>query len=380
MSDAQMRWVLGFMSGTSLDGVDAAVLQTDGEAIAGFGPTSYRAYTPQEHESLQQALVQAAKTPLTVAMDPTCWRAEAQLVAQAHLDCAAQLRSGGASFDLAGFHGQTLLHRPDDGATLQIGDARGLADGIGASVVHDFRSADIAAGGQGAPFASFYHFALARFARLDAPCAFLNMGGVGNVTFVDPSADRPEAPGALLAFDTGPANAPVDDFVRARGAGAYDKDGALAQRGRLDGALVSRWVAQSPYLAAPAPKSLDRNDFAGVLADLDDHTTEDGAATLVDFAAACVAEAVRFAPQAPSRWFVCGGGRRNQALMARLGARLGAPVLPVEAIGVDGDFVEAQAFAYLAARSVRGLPLSAPGTTGCPLPVSGGRLIEPAGG
>ncbi len=375
MGESQSVWALGFMSGTSLDGVDAALLRTDGVEIAEFGPAAYRAYSEAERGALKAALARAAATA-PAAAKALRWAAEARIVADAHLGATASLDASRAA--IVGFHGQTVLHRPEVGVTVQIGDAARLADGLGKPVVHDFRSADVAAGGQGAPFAPFYHYALARRAGLSAPCAILNLGGVGNVTFIDPSAPAPEAPGALLAFDTGPANAPIDDFVAARAGKSFDADGALAAAGTPDEALIARWIAATPYLRAPAPKSLDRDDFAFVARDLDAKSLEDGAATLAGFSAACVAEAARLAPARPTRWLVTGGGRRNRALMRRLAERLGAPVEPVETLGADGDALEAQAFAFLAVRSLRGLPLSAPGTTGCPAPLTGGALQRPS--
>lgn len=375
MENAHMRWALGFMSGTSLDGVDAALLRTDGIEIEAFGPTAYRPYRDLERAALKAALARAAALEPRAAGDPAHWTTEARLVAEAHLGAAAELDLERA--ELVGFHGQTLLHRPEDGVTVQIGDARRLAEALHVPIVHDFRSADIASGGQGAPFAPFYHFALARRAQLSRPCAVLNMGGVGNVTFIDPTGSEAEAPGALLAFDTGPANAPLDDFMHARAGAPYDADGAAAAAGAADQALIERWIAATAFFARPAPKSLDRDDFAHLSEDLAAHSLEDGAATLTGFAAAAVREAARQALATPAFWFVTGGGRRNPTLMAALRRALGAPVEPIEALGVDGDFVEAQAFAYLAVRALRGLPLSAPGTTGCAAPACGGALARP---
>ena len=376
MSESDAQWALGFMSGTSLDGVDAALIRTDGVDIFEFGPGAYHRYQDRQQRALRDALRRAAQLTPHEAAEKSLWAREARLLADAHLACVEELGEDAPQAEIAGFHGQTILHRPDVRVTVQIGDAEALAEGLGVPVVHDFRSADVAAGGQGAPFAPFYHLALARHAGLTEPCAFLNMGGVGNVTFVDPTAPAPEAEGALLAFDTGPANAPIDDFVRSRSGARFDENGALAAFGMADEALIGQWVASASYLQEPAPKSLDRNDFASIAEDLGGHSEHDGAATLAGFAAACVSEARKLAPRPPSRWFVCGGGRHNPALMKALSDRLGAVVEPVEAIGVDGDFVEAQAFAYLAVRSSRGLPLSAPGTTGCPSPTLGGVLVE----
>jgi anhydro-N-acetylmuramic acid kinase len=276
-----------------------------------------------------------------------------------------------------GIHGQTVLHRPAERFTLQLFDADRFNRGwIQSEVVTNFRAADMKAGGQGAPLAPFFHFALARRAGLSEPVAFLNLGGVGNVTWIDPAAEAPEAPGALLAFDTGPANALIDDFMAARTGQGFDADGAAAARGTVRRDVLDA-LPEFPYLSRKPPKSLDRNDFLPVLDAVAGLSTEDGAATLTAFTADCVAAGVRHMPSPPTRWLVCGGGRRNLTLMKMLAERLAAPVDPVEAVGLDGDMLEAQAFAYLAVRVLRGLPTSAPSTTGCRAPVCGGRISYP---
>jgi anhydro-N-acetylmuramic acid kinase len=251
-----------------------------------------------------------------------------------------------------------------------------LARDCGLPVVWDFRTADVASGGEGAPLVPFFHFACARSIGAAEPVAFLNIGGVGNVTWVDPRAAAPEAPGALVAFDTGPGNALIDDFLALRLGRAFDDGGAVAAGGRVDEAVLAD-LAEHPYVRRTPPKSLDRQDFHVYLERVAPLSTEDGAATLAALTAACVAEAVRHFPEPPARWLVCGGGRRNRTLMALLAARSNAPVEAVEAVGLDGDMLEAQAFAYLAVRVLRGLPTSAPSTTGVRLPVSGGRISRP---
>ena len=274
----------------------------------------------------------------------------------------------GRPADLIGFHGQTILHQPDRRRTWQVGDAGELARRTGIPVAHDFRSADVAAGGQGAPLAPVYHAALAR--DVAKPLAVLNIGGVANVTWIG-------ADGELVAFDTGPGNGPLDDWIARRTGAAFDRDGAIARSGRVDPAVLNRLLAD-PYFSRPPPKSLDRLDFAASLAAsrLEDLSPADGAATLVAFTAA----AVRLAPlpATPLRWLVTGGGRHNPAIMAALRDRLGVPVDPVEALGWDGDAIEAQCFGFLAARTRAGLPISFPGTTGVPQPMTGGRMTAPA--
>ena len=276
--------------------------------------------------------------------------------------------NGNARVELVGFHGHTILHRPGEHRTWQIGDGALLAREIGLPVVNDFRSADMAAGGQGAPLAPVYHRALAD--GLPRPMAMLNLGGVGNVTFVGEDE-------TLLAFDTGPANALIDDWALRHTGTPVDGGGALAKSGRADPGLVEAFLAH-PYFDLSPPKSLDRDDFRGLAERLiDGLSAADGAATLSKFTIASVVAATRHLPAPPRRWLVTGGGRHDPVIMAGLAAALHVPVDPIEAIGEDGDALEAHAFAYMAARCLRGLPISFPGTTGVASPLTGGRLHRP---
>ena len=354
----------GAMSGTSLDGVDIAVIETDGIAIHDFGESAYRAYTPEERSMLQAALGH--------------WTGPAVDAAQAVVDAAhLELLPTLDAVDVVGFHGQTLAHAPRAQGTLQVGDGQALADALGWPVVWDFRSADIALGGEGAPLAPFFHWAAARWAGLEQPVAFLNLGGVGNLTWVDPAATTPEAPGALLAFDTGPANAPIDDFMRARLDKPFDKDGALAAQGQVEPGALELFLAEA-YFARLPPKSLDRNDFPEMIGLVSELSDADAVATLTAMSAAAVAQGMQFCPKPPSYLFVTGGGRKNPVLMEMLRASVDCPVAPVEDLGLDGDMLEAQAFAYLAVRVARGLPTSCPTTTGVQAAVAGGVLSLPA--
>ncbi len=352
------------MSGTSLDGVDAAMVLTDGHQIVEFGPDAYRAYSHAEQDVVRAAF--------------GCWPGDAgvdkaaEVVETAHAEVLA--RFSGA--EVVGFHGQTLAHDPRGRGTHQAGNGALLAQVLGLPVVWDFRSNDVQMGGQGAPLAPFFHHACARFAGLTDPVAFLNLGGVGNLTWVDPGCARPDAPGALLAFDTGPANAPINDLLLARRGVALDEGGALAASGQVDAAVVTAFL-DHPYFFKMPPKSLDRNDFAGLLPAVAYLSDADAAATLTACAAAAVARGAEHFPRPVSRVLVCGGGRHNAAMMAALSAQMGVAVEPVEAIGLNGDMLEAQAFAYLAVRVLRGLPTSAPGTTGVAAAVGGGRVSRP---
>ena len=357
-------WALGAMSGTSLDGVDAAMLRTDGVTIEDFGPSAFRPYTPQEQDRLRAALGQWPGDPDVAAA--------AEVVETAH----AELLSRFTGADLVGFHGQTLAHDPVERGTHQCGNGALLAQVLDLPTVWDFRSADVRMGGQGAPLAPFFHFALARHIGAAEPLAFLNLGGVGNLTWVDPLAAGPEAPGALFAFDTGPANAPLNDLMRARLGKSHDEGGALAARGRVDEDFVAL-VMTDPWFDLAPPKSLDRNDFAGLLDHLDMVPDADAAATLTAIAAAAVAAGQIHFPAPVSRILVTGGGRLNPTLMAELRRRIPVDIDPVEAVGLDGDMLEAQAFAFLAVRVLRRMATSAPGTTGTPALVGGGQFSQP---
>ena len=360
MSDAV--WALGLMSGTSMDGIDAALLRTDGTAVLEWGPFLTRPYSAAFRARLAACLGGRGETE-AVERELTDLHAEAveALLAQEGLPSRA--------VSLIGFHGHTILHEPHKRRTWQLGDGLRLARRLGIDVVADFRSADVAAGGEGAPLVPVVHAALAR--DLDKPLAVLNVGGVANVTWIGPARgdERP----ALLAFDVGSGNALLDDWAMRHTGRPVDEDGALARAGRADAAIVAAYF-RHPFFAAPPPKSLDRDAFS--LEPLAALSAADGAATLVAFGAEAVARAGAHFAAPPRRWLVTGGGRRNPVLMAAYGVRLGVPVEPVEAVGWNGDALEAQAFAVLAVRSARGLPISFPETTRAPRPLTGGRLFR----
>ena len=353
---AETRWALGLMSGTSLDGIDAALIRSDGRGRVEAGARLSRAYDAAFRGRLRALLGETGPVD-EVERELTLKHSEAVRDLLAEADMAA------GDVQVVGFHGHTIWHQPDAGRTRQIGDGALLAAETGIDVVCDFRGRDMAEGGQGAPLAPLYHAALA--AALPKPLAVLNLGGVGNLTWIGPGADD------ILAFDTGPGNALIDDWAARHTGQPVDLGGALARAGRIaESALAA--LLDHPFFALPPPKSLDREAFdpAPVAA----LSAADGAATLTAFTAAAVARAGDHLPAPPGRWLVTGGGRHNPALMAALAARLTAPVAAVEAVGWDGDALEAQAFAYLALRALDGLPLSLPGTTGVARPATGGVL------
>src|SRR5256886_3646468 len=366
---------IGLMSGTSYDGVDLALLNTDGEDIGRIGPTGYRPYSEQERAVLRRAIAVAANLSDRAERPKVLVEAE-ELVTDMHAEAVEAFRAanGMAPSEVAvvGFHGQTVLHRPDRGLTIQLGNGAALADRLGIPVVYDFRAADVAAGGHGAPMVPVFHRAMLRLLKRSHPVGVLNLGGVANVTFINGNAE-------LVACDTGPGNALIDDFVRLRTGQPQDDEGRAAAAGKVDDAAVTHVLAH-PFFAKPPPKSLDRNAFRHWVAEegrLADKSTHDGAATLTAITAAAVAHAITLLPRPPAGWIVAGGGTRNPTLMRMLAERLApAPVETASAVGWTADALEAQAFAYLAGRPLRGLPLTFPTTTGVPQPLTGGILAQ----
>jgi anhydro-N-acetylmuramic acid kinase len=348
---------LGLMSGTSLDGIDAAIVETDGETVVVTGPATTVSYESTLRERLRRAL--GARGPVK-AVERDMTLAHAEVV-------NGLLKANGlkpSDVDVIGFHGHTILHRPREQLTWQLGDGALLAARTGIDVVCEFRNNDVAEGGEGAPLVPLFHAALA--SRLEHPVAVLNIGGVANVTWLG-------ADGGVLAFDTGPGNALIDDWMLTHTGRACDANGESAAKGRIDKAVLAGFLAH-PYFARKPPKSLDRNEFDP--SPVSALSLEDGAATLTAFTAEAAGLAARHFPAPVKRWIVTGGGRRNATLLRAIAAATGVSVVTAEQVGWDGDALEAQAFAYLAVRSLKGLPLSLPTTTGVARPMPGGQLFR----
>ena len=351
MSTGKVYRAIGLMSGTSLDGhIDVALIETDGEAHV--KPLGFYAHPYDEavRDKVRACFGKREADDLT--------REAEALVTDVHIEA---VKVSGFEADLIGFHGQTITHAPEDGFTWQLGDGARLARETGIDVVCDLRQADMKAGGQGAPLAPVYHQAI--FANHQKPVAVLNMGGVGNVTYIGDQS--------LMAFDTGPANALMDDYMAEHLGKAFDENGAMAEAGKADRAVIDKVLAL-PYFKEVPPKSLDRNHFEDVLKNLPANP-QDAMATLAVISAACVMTAVKFFPRPPVVWYVCGGGRKNAFLMRLLEDMLRpSRVVALEETGYDGDGTEAECFAYLAVRSKLGLPISFPETTGLDKPRTGG--------
>lgn len=353
---------LGAISGTSMDAIDLAVIRTDGEGLAEPVAGAAFPYPPALKERLIAGLVQ----PEIAETDPLTDLENA--VTDAFADAIESFRRERPrlGIDLVGLHGQTIWHRPEKRFTRQLGDGQRLASRLRLPVVNRFRHADVAAGGQGAPLVPLYHAGLA--SGLAKPLAILNLGGVANITYLDGDT--------ILACDTGPASALIDDRMRQHFGRSFDEDGAVARTGRIDSGILSVLLA-NPFFALPPPKSLDRMDFHARAQIVDALEPADQIATLTAFTIAATAAILPHLPQSPSRWLITGGGRHNRALMEGFAHRLGVPVEPVETVGWNGDLLEAECFGYLAVRSRKGLALSLPGTTGVPAPISGGEYWLP---
>jgi anhydro-N-acetylmuramic acid kinase len=364
---SKLTSAIGLMSGTSLDGIDVALVKTDGRDIVHRGPSRTYPYEEDQRGMLREAIAEA-KGLTDRRARPGCLAAVEWALTEWHAlavesfceDCGLT----DSEVDVIGFHGQTVIHRPEIRLTVQLGDGPLLARRLNKPVVYDMRAADVAAGGQGAPLVPVYHRALAAGLE-ERPVAFVNIGGVANVTWIG-------SDGELVAFDTGPGNALINDWCERHTGVAQDTGGALALKGRANQELLYA-ALENEYFDRPPPKSLDRNTFADVK--LDGLSVEEGAATLTDFTVSSIMLAKDWFPQAPARWIICGGGRHNKAVMSRLAGR-GDVVLTAEEAGFDGDAMEAEAWAYLAVRSLQGLPLTHPMTTGCPEPLTGGVLSK----
>jgi anhydro-N-acetylmuramic acid kinase len=347
-----------------------ALLDTDGDCELRHGPTASFAYPAEVKAKLRTALSEAKGLSERGSRPGSLGEVERELT-ELNADAVDRfLRANGVDkgqIDIIGYHGQTVLHDAPRRLTVQLGDGRLLAERTGVDVVFDLRAADVAAGGQGAPLVPVYHRALAGHVP-ELPAAFLNIGGVANVTWIGRD-------GRMLAFDTGPGNALIDDWVLARTGAGHDEGGALAAAGKCDNDVLQALLTNS-YFGMPPPKSLDRNDFTA--APLDRLSLEDGAATLTAFTAAAIGRAREHMPEEPRIWVVCGGGRKNKTLMGMIASRVQNAVVPAEALALDGDFIEAEAWAYLAVRSALKLPITFPETTGAPAPMTGGVLLGPS--
>jgi anhydro-N-acetylmuramic acid kinase len=365
MAEPVLRRAIGVMSGTSMDGIDVAIVETDGDQRVSTGPGRMFEYPVSLRRELLDLIAEPARAQSDPLQDLEAAVTDAHIGAIRNFMEAASLTPH--DIDVIGLHGQTVFHRPRQRFTRQLGLGARVAAQLGIDTVNRFRHADVASGGEGAPLVPLFHRALA--SGLPQPLMVLNLGGVANVTYIDGDT--------VIAFDTGPASALIDDFVLRRCGVPFDRDGRLAASGQADEALATAFL-EHPFFECPAPKSLDRQDFQTWAKAVEALSDADGAATLAEFTIRSIAAALRNVPHPPQRWLVTGGGRHNRHLMRRLRESLAVPVDPVEDVGWDGDFLEAQAFGYLAVRSLRGLPLSLPTTTGVPHPMPGGELHRAA--
>ncbi len=353
-----------------MDGIDLALIRTDGLGFVETGSWASCSYTPAQRTILRQAIEEAVELKDRNARPGVLAAAEA-MITGAHAQIVSEFLAAGniraSDIDVVGFHGQTVLHRPDQRLTVQLGDGAALAQMLKIPVVYDMRAADIAAGGQGAPLVPVFHQAFVRAAKLDGPVAVVNLGGVGNITYIDGDHDP-------IAFDTGPGNALIDDEMRLRFGQDYDEDGRIGGQGQVNQTALSTLLSHS-YFKAPLPKSLDRNAFSrepvAALAN------EEAIATLTAFTAESLRAAQKLLPKPPKLWVIAGGGALNPTLLAMISNRVSAKVVIADDIGWPAQLMEAQAWAYLAVRSLKGLPLTFPTTTGVPVAMTGGVVSHP---
>ena len=360
MEARKVYTVIGLMSGTSVDGIDAALIRTDGHDYVECLDFISMTYDEPIRQRIKAQFGKRQSDPELKAVEDELTVEHAKIVKK------MADKHGDLNIDLIGFHGQSVSHDPDNGFTKQIGNGELLARETGIDVINDFRWDDVKAGGQGAPLIPLYHQALVKSADIPLPVAILNIGGVSNVTYIGEDTDD------ILAFDTGPGNALMDDFVLERTGTPYDMDGRLAAEGTPNHSIVERFL-QNPFFDLKPPKSLDRNPWNQTVSIL---SNEDGTATLLACTRESIVASLKHLPESPKAWYVCGGGRKNATLMKGLRERLKVPVEPVDVLGWNGDALEAEGFAYLAARSLLGLPLSLPTTTGVKEPQTGGTMHE----
>lgn len=366
-----MRTAIGLMSGTSMDGIDVALIKTDGEDRVDFGPCLAMDYPTAIRCQIENGLRDALEIDQRHDRPGDLAQLETLLTMQ-HVEALQRFLGENhidpSEIDELGFHGQTVLHRPETGLTVQLGDGDLLARETSIDVIFDMRAADMELGGQGAPLVPIFHKALAAKIQADQPVCFVNIGGISNITYVDEAS--------LIAFDSGPGNGLIDQWMQAKGGIPYDSGGSIASEGAVVAPIVDRYLA-APYFKKTGPKSLDRGDFPPL--ELHEAELSDGARTLAQVTAEAIYGSVELLPKRPRSWVLCGGGRLNQSIVSglvELAAQDEATVLLSEDVGLQGDMLEAQAFAYLAVRSRKGLPLTFPDTTGCSQPAHAGVLAR----
>ncbi len=326
------------MSGTSCDGVDAALIETDGESIQRFISETHVPY-PLEFQQKLLDLMQGHGDIAELEKKLTYY----------HFDAIKAL--GATNAEIIGFHGQTIMHNPLIGICHQIGNPHLLSYLTNTNVVSDFRRRDVARGGHGAPLVPVFHKAIMH--SVQKPVAVVNIGGVANMTYVGYDT--------LLGYDIGPGNALINDMMMKYYGKPYDEDGNVARSGAIDTDVIRR-IMQDPFFEAPAPKSLDRNHFAFVSDLMLHHSPKDIIATMTALTAEAIHKGI---PQDVQTIYLCGGGAKNDTLTSLLSLKAsGRAISPIEALGYKSDYIEAQAFAFLAVRCVKNLSSSFPTTTG----------------
>jgi len=346
---------IGFMSGTSCDGVDAAILDTDGESNISF----LGGLTLNYGDDLRTRLLEASQHDVPIV---ELLRLERDVSAH-HLQAARMLLEQHPKLQkkisVIGLHGHTIRHIPNEGLTMQVGNPWILAKELGLPVVTDFRRCDMSVDGQGAPLVAMFHRAL--FEDEPRPTLVLNLGGVANVTWLGKEDE-------IIAGDTGPGCGLLDEWAQTMADLPHDLDGKLALAGKVNQEIVEAALT-TPFFSKPLPKSADRYDFDHV--DVSGLSVEDGAATLCAVTVEAIFRAVRRLPSMPDSMYVTGGGVHHPVIMDMLESKFGK-IRSVRERGLNPDTLEAECFAWLAVRHEKQLPLTIPETTGCQYPISGG--------
>ena len=356
-------WAIGLESDTAISGVDVALIQTDGVDIFERKAEFSRPYSPTMRDAIAAVLGEKGQQDLTYL------RQVEEQVTQHHISAVKELLDmqdmSPRQIDVIGFSGHTVLNRPAQKLSIQIGDAQMMLDAFGIPVVNRFYQTDLASGGQGSPIFPVYYEALAR--PLEKPLVIFSIGGISSLTYVG-------ANGELIAFDVGPGNVLIDKWMQQRLGAEMDFDGLWAAKGQVDERLLSK-LMQHPAIIQNPPKALEREDFLPLLTDVEGSSLADGAATLTALTCEALVQACeKYLPEKPIQYIVTGGGAYNPTMVKYLRQHLTAPVKTANEIGWNTMCLDAESFAFLAVRSLFGLPFTYPTTTGVEFPLSGGKI------
>ena len=355
---------LGLMSGTSGDGVDSSIIQSNGKEKFLVKLNSYDPYPSQISREIH-----SIKHKVQNSNDLRIFSQEISLledkITTFHVNIAKKLSSS-LNIDIIGFHGQTIFHNSEEKISKQLGLGDQLSNLTKKTVVYNFRQNDLKNGGEGAPLTPIYHKLLVKkfkdSKKLKLPITILNIGGIANITTIDKNSK-------MSSMDIGPGNCLIDKWIRLNSNKEYDENGNIAKSGKVDKFILEQTLDNFYYNAVSQKKSLDTNDFD--ISFCRGLTLEDGAATLTELTAKILSKKLL-----ENDVYVCGGGRKNTFLINSIRKKTEHKIKEIDHLGVDGSFIESQAFGYLAVRSYLGLPISFPETTGCQEPITGGVIVK----